>query len=123
MFTCENDINVIISFFDIQISSFNNKFTTSVYHKSSFTGLGMNYFSFCTPQFKINSIRTLFHRAYNICSNFKNLQNVFEFINNFFKCNGFPVNLACSHIKKFLVKHYSPISFKTDPTSPKFFIS
>ena len=69
-FTCENEINGTISFLDIKISRLNNKFTTSVYRKSSFTGLGMNFFSFCTPQFKINSIRTLIFRAFNICSNF-----------------------------------------------------
>ena len=122
-FTCENEINGTISFLDIKISRFDNKFTTSVYRKSSFTGLGMNFFSFCTPQFKINSIRTLIFRAFNICSNFQNIHNEFEFLKSFFKCNGFPINLVCSHIKKFLAKQYSSISSNTDPTFPKFFIS
>ena len=122
-FTCENEINGTISFLDIKISRLDNKFTTSVYRKSSFTGLGMNFFSFCTPQFKINSIRTLIFRAFNICSNFQNIHNEFEFLKSFFKCNGFPINLVCSHIKKFLAKQYSSISSNTDPTSPKFFIS
>ena len=83
----------------------------------------MIFFSFCTPQFKINSIRTLIFLAFNICSNFLNIYNEFEFLKSFFKCNGFPINLVCSHIKKFLAKQYSSISSNTDPTSPKFFIS
>ena len=91
-FTCENEINGTISFFDIKISRLNNKFTTSVYRKSSFIGLGINFFSFCTPQFKINSIRTLIFRY--ICSNFQNIHNEFEFLKSFFKCNVFPVNLV-----------------------------
>ena len=122
-FTCENEINGTISFLDIKLSRLDNKFTTYVYRKSSFTGLGMNFFSFCTPQFKINSIRTLIFRAFNIFCNFQNIHNEFEFLKSFFKCNGFPINLVCSHIKKSLVKQYSSISSNTDPTSPKFFIS
>ena len=123
-FTCENEINATFSFLDIKISRLNYNFTTSVYRKSSFTGLGMNFFSFCTPQFKINSIRTLIYRAFNICSNFQNIHNEFEFLKSFFKCNDFPVNLVCSHMKKsFLAKLFSPISSNTDPTSPKFYIS
>ena len=66
--------------------------------KTTFSGLGLSYFSFCTNKFKSNSILTLLNRAFNICSNYKLLHDEFQFLISFFKNNGFPVQFIESKI-------------------------
>ena len=47
-FTYELENKGILIFLDVSISKASNQFSTSVFRKDSFTGLGMNYFS--SPQ-------------------------------------------------------------------------
>ena len=83
-FTMELEVNGILSFLDAKISRSNEGFHTSVYRKQSFTGLGISFFSFCQLRFKTNAIKTLLHRAYNVCSTYYSLHNEFLFLKNFF---------------------------------------
>ena len=89
-FTCEIEDNSSLSFLDTQLIKENGKLTTSVYRKPTFTGLGLNFLSYSPYLYKINSIRTLLNRAYNVCSNFITLDNEFQFLKTFFECNAFP---------------------------------
>jgi hypothetical protein len=101
-FTKEVESNNRISFLDVCVTRHNHSFLTSVHRKPTFTGLGLSFFSFCTKRFKINCIKTLLHRAYNICSNYSLLHKEFQFLRNFFICNGFLPNLFDSQLGKFL---------------------
>ena len=69
-FTCDVEKDFELPFLDVQITRHNGKFCTSVYRKSTFTGLGLNYLGFSPVRFKINSVRTLINRAYSVCSDF-----------------------------------------------------
>jgi hypothetical protein len=106
-FTAEVEINKCLAFLDTKITKIDNKFTSSVFRKTTFSGLGISFFSSCSYRFKTNVIKTLLNRAFNICSSFKNLHEEFSFLRNFFFENGFPTNLINTHIKKFLAKKYS----------------
>ena len=72
-FTIENETNNCISFLDILVERHpqHPKFITSVYRKKTFTGLSLNFYSFCDSKFKENACSTLLHRAYKISSNYK----------------------------------------------------
>ncbi len=108
-FTVEEEQNNTIAFLDVRVTrNDDNSFSTSVYRKSTFTGLGMSYFSFCCRAFKINAIKTLLYRAYNISSNFCNIHSEFQFLTSFFVSNGFPSGLIQSHIKRFLSNIFNP---------------
>lgn len=102
-----------MSFLDMNIEKSCNAFHTSVFRKSTFTGLGLSFFSHCTFRFKVNGISTLLNRAYNLSSNLKLLHIEFEFLRNFFSSNGYPATLIDTQIRKFLDKKYST---QTDPT-------
>ena len=112
-FTMELENNGQLSFLDVCVSRSNNKFLSSIYRKQTFSGQGISYFSFCSFSFKVNAIKTLLHRAYNISSNYVNFHSEVEFLKKFFTDNGFPVGLFLTHVKKFLAKKYDPI----EPTS------
>ena len=55
-----------IPFLDIKIDRNSGKLDFSIFRKPTFTGLGISFLSECFAQYKINSIRTLVQRAYNL---------------------------------------------------------
>jgi len=101
-FTMECENNNSLPFLDVLITRVDNKFCTSVYRKPTFSGLGISFFSFCSSRFKINSIKTLLFRAYNICSNYRAIDLEARFLRSFFIDNGFPTKLFDSLLRKFL---------------------
>ena len=102
----EQEVNGRISFLDVLVSKAGDRFSTSVFRKETFSGLGSSYFSFCPTIFKINAIKTLVHRAYHVCSNFNLLHKEFQFLISYFRKNGFSTKLVESCIQKFLDSKY-----------------
>ena len=100
-------------------------FETSVYRKYTFSGLGMSYFSFCPYLLKINSVTTLFYRAYSNCSTYLDLPNKFQFIISYFCKNEFPKNSIENCINILLEKFNSAKLILPSYDDPKktFYIS
>ena len=65
--TREVEENNQLPFSDIMIIKDKTKFLTKIYGITTFTGLNLNYHSFCSKKRKVNLIKTLYHRAYKIC--------------------------------------------------------
>ena len=66
-FTKEYNQNGVLPFSDVLISNLET-FKTSVYHKSTYTGLLTNFKSFVPFEYKIRLIKTLLDRIYKINS-------------------------------------------------------
>ena len=66
-FTKEENKNGVLPFLDISISNFES-FKTSVYHKSTYTGLLMNFKSFAPFEYKKRLVGTLLDRTFKINS-------------------------------------------------------
>ena len=115
-FTVEYENCNSLPFLDIEIHRSNNAFHTSVYRKTCFSGLNSSFFSHCCKKFKINSVKTLLNRAYNICSSPSSLYNEFEFVKTLFFNNGYPRSLVGRLIRNFLYKKSSSV---TPPPEPK----
>ena len=109
-FTSELEQNGKISFLDCLVTRKNNKFETSTFRKATFTGLGTSFFSFTPFIFKLNGLKTLIHRGYNVASNCISRTSEFNFLKQYFFNNGFPVSLVQSQIDKYLQKVNSPNS-------------
>ena len=105
-FTAEAETEGQISFLDININKHNNSFSTSIFRKKTFTGLGTNYFSYIPMKFKISSISTLVHRAYHLSSSYVSFHNEIKFLNKFFTDNFYPPFLLNNIVNKFLNKLY-----------------
>ena len=101
-FTSEMEMNNSLSFLDIKIVRENNKFTTSVYRKPTFSGVFTNFESFIPNSYKYALIFTLLHRAFKLCSNFELLHQEIENLKNIFRNNGHSVNFSDFCIKKYL---------------------
>ena len=121
-FTFKSEANNNLNFLDISIHKHNQKFTTSIYRKPTFTGLGTNFFSFTPFIYKLNSIKTLIYRAYHISSSYFQFNQEINFLRKYFTDNLFPSHLVDSATKKFLNKIYQPkLTYHTVDKIHRFF--
>ena len=107
-FTMENECNNRLPFLDILIERTPSGFTTGVYRKPTFTGQGMNFYSCCFFNFKLNSISTLIHRAYILSSNWLSFHNEISFLITFFRNNCYPDSIFMNSLNKFLRDKFRP---------------
>ena len=96
-FTMEREQNEALPFLDVLVQRREKEYITSIYRKKTFTGLYINWHSFCPLSRKINLIKTLAHRALMICSDCTlggELQNISDILLD----NGYPKNIIDRHI-------------------------
>ena len=62
-FTCEEENDNKISFLDISITRTENKFTTSIFRKKTYSGVYLNFHSHLPTDYKKGLIDTLLHRS------------------------------------------------------------
>ena len=121
-FSKEVESNNKLNFLDVTIHR-NDFFSTSVFRKDTFTGLGLSFFSFCPTNFKINNILTLIHRAFHICSSYSSMHSEFDFLKVFFERNGYPSNLFYSKLHSFLDKRFSKFNKIETPINNVIYLS
>ena len=78
-----------------------------IFRKRTFTGLGSNFYSFCSFNFKMNSISTLLHRAITLTSNWMLFDEEVSFLFKYFKYNCFPAELVSKTLRKIMDKYFS----------------
>ena len=105
-FTKEYENGNKLSFLDMNVNKVRRggimTFNLSIFRKSTFTGLGMNYHSYVFNNFKINNIRTFIFRAYRLCSTWCDFNHEVQFLLRYFKSNGYPESVVFKVINKFL---------------------
>ena len=76
-FTTEKQINHSIAFLDVFISGINNQnLALQTYHKSTYTGLLLNFKSFTSFSYKINLIKCLIGISFVINSFHNDIENI-----------------------------------------------
>ena len=94
-FTSEHEREEKLPYLEVNVHKTSQKdmkgvlFETSVYRKSTFTGLYTRWDSFTAQKYKINLIKCLANRVKRICSP-KYLSAEFDKLRQIFTCNGFP---------------------------------
>ena len=100
-FTIEKQINHSIAFLDVFISGINNQnLTLQTYHKSTYTGLLLNFKSFTSFSYKISLIKYLIQRWFKICRNCNFFYNDIENIKSNLIENAYPPFLINKVFKK-----------------------
>ena len=75
-FTIEKQINHSIAFLDAFISDINNRnHSLQKYHKSTYTGLLLNFKSFTSFSYKISLVICLIDWSFKICNNWNSFHN------------------------------------------------
>ena len=107
-FTIEKQNNHSIAFLDVFISGINNQnLTLQTYHKSTYTGLLLNFKSFASFSYKISLIKCLIDRSFKICNNWNSFNNDIENIKSNLIKNAYPPFLIDKVIKKYLDYKFS----------------
>ena len=71
-FMIEKQINHSTAFLDVLISGINNQnLTLQTYHKSTYTGLLLNFASLTSFSYKISLTKCLIDSSFKICNNWK----------------------------------------------------
>ena len=107
-FTFEKENVGSLSFLDVKICLKNHKFFTSVYRKSTFSGIFTNYGSLIPTYQKRGLLHTLLHRSFSVCRDFKTFHFEIEYLKAILIKNNYPLNFIDSCIKSFLNKLYTP---------------
>ena len=105
-FTFEHKHNNSFSFLDVKICRENNKLTTTVYRKPTFSGVFTNFKSFIPTVYKFGLVYTLLHRCFNITSSYEKFDNEINALKQILKLNGYPTQFIDRCIKQFLQKLY-----------------
>ena len=106
-FTSEKEVNGSLPFLDVLISRNKKGFTTTVYHKPTFSGVYSNFNSFIADEYKHGLIFTLLFRIFSIVSDFSKFHEEVNYLKDVLKKNSFPTNLVDKCIKIFLNKQFS----------------
>ena len=89
-FMSEIEVNGSLWFLDINITRENNKFVTSVYRKSTFSGVFKSFESFLPDMHKLELIGTWLHRSFRSCSSYQNFHRETETLKSRLKQNNYP---------------------------------
>ena len=101
-FTIEKQNNDSIAFLDVFISGINNQnLTLQKHHKSTYTGLLLNFKSFTSFSYKISLIKCLIDRSFKICNNRNSFHNDIVNIKSSLIKNAYPPFLIDKVIKKY----------------------
>ena len=107
-FTIEKQISHSIAFLDVFISGVNNQnLTLQTYHKSTYTGLVLNFKSFTSFSYKISLIKCMIDRSFKISKNWNSFHNDIENIKPNLIKNAYPPFLIDKVIKKYLDYKFS----------------
>ena len=107
-FTTEKQVNHSIAFLDVFISGIDNQnLTLQTYHKSTYTGLLLNFKSFTSFSYKISLIKCLIDRSFKICNNWNSFHNNIENIKSNLIENAYRLFLIDRVIKKYLDHKFS----------------
>ena len=115
-FTKEENVDGGLAFLDISICNLNGV-STSVYHKSTYTGLLTNFKSFAPCNYKKRLIVTLLDRTFKITSSWKIFDLDVKALKKCLMRNLYPAPYIDRVIKNFLDKKISKVTEKDSPES------
>ena len=102
-FTIESEVDGKLSFLDVNIDkNHGSKPSTSIFRKTTFTGLMMNFLSYNPLSFKRAHVRTLVHRVYKICNTTNQLHADLLELKHILARNMFPSYIIEKEIKSYL---------------------
>ena len=107
-FTYEVEEGNKLPFLDVLISREEDRFSTSIYRKPTFSGLYTNFNSFISENYKKGLIYCLLFRLFNLTVDWKKFHDEVQFLREIFCKNHYPSHFVDQCIKVFLTKKMKP---------------
>ena len=121
-FTTESETNKTLSFLDTTVRRDIGKYSTTVYHKKTFTGVYLNWFSLTAKRYKIGLIKGLLSRICKICSTNEDRDLEIEKLKHVLDLNDYPADVVNKVVKDFLDYKDKPKEIEFGPEKKKVFI-
>ena len=102
-FSFEQEKDGKLSFLD-EVSRQEGHFVTTVYRKTTFTGVYTHFESFLPTIYKFGMIYALVYRCFKICSDWTKFHEELNFLKQIFLKNGYPQSFIGNCFKTFLDK-------------------
>ena len=113
----ETEVNHKLPFLDVLLDNSNPSLVTSVYRKSTYTGLLTNFLSFAPFSYKLGLIRTLVNRKFKINNTWIGFHNNIKELTNILGKNQFPSSLVNRTVKQYLGNFFASTSRASAATS------
>ena len=101
-FTIEMELNNKIPFLDTKVTKKEDSFTTTIYHKPTFTGVYLNWTSLTSRKYKISLIYCLCDRIWKICQETTDRDLEFKKLKQTLLKNEYPEHIINQEIEKFI---------------------
>jgi hypothetical protein len=103
-FTIEKEANGRLPFLDTEVIRCVGKYTTTVYHKPTFTGVYLNWTSLTARKYKIGLIKCLVKRIVNVCSEVSEREKHLDKLKLLLLRNQYPKEVIERVMSKYLAK-------------------
>ena len=114
----ETEVNHKLPFLDVLLDNSNpHSLVTSVFRKSTYTGLLTNFLSFTPFPYKLGLIRTLVDRTFKINNTWTGFHNNIKELTNILGKNQFPSSLVNRTVKHYLSNFFASTSRTLAATS------
>ena len=118
----ETEVNEIIPFLDVLIDNSQNILKTLTYHKSTYSGLLLNYTSFTSRFYKTGLIKCLIDRAYKINNTWPGFRDDVSKTEDVLKRNSYPPFILDKIIKAYIEKtHYNNNKVSSEVNKLRYF--
>ena len=101
-FTFEKEKDNKLPFLDILKNNNESDLQTLVFHKKTYTGLLLNYFSFVPNCYKLGLIKTLVDRMYRINNSWTGFDKDLKDLKNILQKNQYPLKMIDHIVKSYL---------------------
>jgi len=102
-FTIEHEENHQLPFLDTTVKRCIGKYTTTVYHKKTFTGVYLNWTSLTAKRYKLGLIKCLTKRILRICVDQDDQETELKKLKMLLLKNQYPIDVIETQMKKCLV--------------------
>jgi len=121
-FTIEHEEKNRLPFLDTLVGRHKDRYTTSVYHKSTYTGLYLNWTSLTARRYKIGLIKCLANRIWSICSDPKERDKELSKLRGTLLQNAYPPDIVDLELKAFKERKMNQSSPPPKPDKKRFIV-
>ena len=118
-FTVEYEKNNQLAFLDTLVSRNSSQYFTTLYRKSTFTGVYLNWTSLTSKKYKIGLIKCLLDRIWKICSKREDIDVEIEELRKILDQNEYPKVIVEQEIDKYLKKKLSQLTSEPKTRLPE----
>ena len=108
-----------LPFLDVNVSTLNDSFYFSVFRKKTYTGLLLNFHSFCPIEWKKAIILCFLSRAFTICSSWSAFSAEVSQLRSFFVQNSYPPSFFDTITRRFVNGKHTTSARRKDEADKK----